>query len=166
MCIKSSEKPMFHQLKILLNEGWNINMDPARIWGHLINPSLYLILSAVEGESRGLLITMGTFPDKIAYSYYRQSFLSPVMRGEQQFPFPIPKISLVNVISFQIFSWEINSPFTITSFCPVSGWPSERWPLLDSAKRPSMQVLFHLAAEIEAVRENLWVNEFSINTIL
>lgn len=63
MCIKSSEKPMFHQLKILLNEGWNINMDPARIRGHLINPSLYIILSNSSGGwVKGLIDHDGDFP--------------------------------------------------------------------------------------------------------
>lgn len=63
MCIKSSEKPMFHQLKTLLNEGWNINMDPARIRGHLINPSLYIILSNSSGGwVKGLIDHDGDFP--------------------------------------------------------------------------------------------------------
>lgn len=87
-----------------------------KIRGHSINHSLYIILlNSSGGWVKGLIDHNGDFPDRIAYSYYRHSLLSPLMRWEQHFLIPIPKISRVNVIGFPIFSWEINSPFTLTS---------------------------------------------------
>lgn len=111
------ESPVSPAEETLLNEGWNINMNPEKIRGHSINPCLYIILSGSSGQwGKKLIDHIGNLPwqnslvitGKASYHMWWE-------KKRKKRPFPLAKMNQVNVISCQMFSWEINSAFTIMS---------------------------------------------------
>lgn len=146
---------------------WNETSQQKR--AHLIKHGLHIILlNSRAGRVNGFIDHTGTSPrQKKAYSYYRQSFLSP-MTGKQQSLYLNPQITRVDVISPQDFSWMINTYFTTVSERDWAGgwhWRTFRGTTSASFCR-SVQELFYLAAETEAVWGEEEVHDSFISALL